>query len=94
MNESLPKPSEVAAMVQSLIPEGRPYQGMRASAVRAPGDVRGYYVTLDLRGEEERVGGKALCESLADYRDSKTGGLPEMVEQAATKLAKRVTANE
>jgi hypothetical protein len=76
-------------MVQALIPEGLPYQGMFVRACDTPPDVDGYEVWLELEDDRELVGAKALLATLEDWQESETGDLPAMVEAAATKLAKR-----
>jgi hypothetical protein len=49
----------------------------------------GYFVCLCLGEDRVRVGGKALSTTLADWRDSKTGDLRAMVEEAVSKLIGR-----
>jgi len=87
--EQRPTASEAIAMVEALIPDIRPYQGMGVEAIKPPYDVLGWNVWLLLDGDRELVGGKALSASLQDWRDSKTGDLKAMVEAAAGKLARR-----
>ena len=93
--EQLPKRGVTVAMVESLIPDSRPYQGITVKALKPPSPVPGRLVVpgwdvwLLLEGDRELVGDKALSTSLQDWCKSKTGDLQAMVEAAATKLARR-----
>jgi hypothetical protein len=73
-----PTPEQVEADVLALIPcDG---------VTKRP---EGYFVCLRLGEDRVRVGGNALCSTLADWHDSNTGNLQAVVEEAVSELIRR-----
>ncbi len=90
----LPTPREVEAEVRALLPKEDLGLGMTVSVEWAPPVEGGYYVRLHLGDESELIGGQALSDALEDWDSRGIGFLRVLVEDAARKLAQKVSAQE
>jgi hypothetical protein len=84
-----PTLEDVVSMVNDLITE-REIKGVRATGDSKNNVTRTYYVRYQLRdaSTSQKVSEEAAC----DWRDGRSGPLPQMVDAAASELLRRRSA--